>query len=54
MCAATRTSTRRSQGGGPAGDEAKTLHEEIQALLKRYEDDVDKRVDEKTKEVMTI
>lgn len=35
-------------------DEINTLKEEIQALLKRYEDDVDQRVEEKTKEIMTI
>ena len=35
-------------------DEVKTLHEEIQTLLKKYEDEVDKRVDEKTKEIMTV
>jgi len=35
-------------------DEIETLKEEIQGLLKKYEDEVDKRVDEKTKEIMTI
>lgn len=35
-------------------DEIETLKEEIQSLLKKYEDDVDKRVDEKTKEIMQI
>src|ERR1043165_4408312 len=32
-------------------DEIETLHEEIQKLLKKYEDEVDKKVDEKTKEI---
>lgn len=35
-------------------DEINTLKEEIQALLKKYETDVDHRVEEKTKEVMEI
>ncbi len=35
-------------------DEIETLKEEIQSLLKKYEEDVDKRVDEKTKEIMQI
>ncbi len=35
-------------------DELETLKEEVQKLLKKYEGEVDKRVDEKTKEVMTI
>ena len=35
-------------------DEIKTLHEEIQKLLKKYEDEVDKKVDEKTKEITTV
>lgn len=35
-------------------DEVKTLHDEIQVLLKKYEDETDKRVDEKTKELMTV
>jgi ribosome recycling factor len=35
-------------------DELNTLKEEIQALLKKYEDDVDKRIEEKTKEIMTV
>jgi ribosome recycling factor len=35
-------------------DEVNTLKEEVQALLKKYEEDVDKRVEEKTKEVMTV
>jgi ribosome recycling factor len=35
-------------------DEIKTLKEEIQALLEKYEKDVDKRVEEKSKEVMTM
>lgn len=35
-------------------DEIETLKEEIQNLLKKYEDEVDKRVDEKTKEIMTV
>jgi ribosome recycling factor len=35
-------------------DEVNTLKEEIQALLKKYEADVDHRVEEKTKEVMEI
>lgn len=35
-------------------DEIETLKTEIQNLLKKYEDDVDKKVDEKTKEVMTL
>ncbi len=35
-------------------DEINTLKEEIQGLLKKYEADVDKRIEEKTKEIMTI
>ncbi|MFO0833124.1 MAG: ribosome-recycling factor [Phycisphaerales bacterium] len=35
-------------------DEIETLKHEVQELLKKYEAEVDKRVDEKTKEVMTI
>jgi ribosome recycling factor len=35
-------------------DEIETLKEEIQSLLKKYEEAVDARVDEKTKEIMTI
>lgn len=35
-------------------DEIETLREEVQALLKKYEDDVDKKIEEKTKEIMTI
>jgi len=35
-------------------DDLETLKEEIQSLLKKYEDDVDKRVDEKCKEIMTV
>lgn len=35
-------------------DEIETLREEIQSLLKKFEDDVDKRVEEKCKEIMTV
>lgn len=35
-------------------DEIETLREEIQGLLKRFEEDVDKRVEEKCKEIMTV
>jgi ribosome recycling factor len=35
-------------------DEIKTLKEEIQSLLEKYEADVDKRVEEKSKEILTI
>lgn len=35
-------------------DEIKTLKEEVQALLEKYEKEVDKRVEEKSKEIMTI
>jgi ribosome recycling factor len=35
-------------------DEINTLKDEIQNLLKRYETEIDKRVDEKSKEVMTL
>lgn len=35
-------------------DEVTTLKEEIQTLLEKFEKDVDNRVDEKTKEVMTV
>ncbi len=35
-------------------DEIKTLKDEIQDLLKKFEGDVDARVEEKAKEVMTI
>jgi ribosome recycling factor len=52
-----RDANKHADGLKAAGlpeDEAKTLHDEIQALLKKYEDEVDKRVDEKTKEIMTV
>jgi ribosome recycling factor len=35
-------------------DEVENLKEEIQALLKKYEDDVDARVAEKEKEILTV
>lgn len=35
-------------------DEIETLKNEIQELLKKYETEVDKRIDEKTKEIMTV
>lgn len=35
-------------------DEIETLREEIQSLLKKFEEDVDKRVEEKCKEIMTV
>ncbi|MCC6426753.1 MAG: ribosome recycling factor [Phycisphaerales bacterium] len=35
-------------------DEIETLKEEIQALLKKYEETIDKMVEEKTKEITTI
>lgn len=35
-------------------DDINTLKEEIQKLLKKYEDDIDKRIEDKTKEIMTI
>lgn len=35
-------------------DEIETLKEEVQNLLKKYEAEVDKRTEEKTKEIMTI
>lgn len=35
-------------------DEIKTLKEEIQTLTEKYEADVDKRIEEKTKEIMTV
>jgi ribosome recycling factor len=35
-------------------DEVKTLKEEIQTLLEKYEAEVDKRVEEKSKEVLTL
>lgn len=35
-------------------DDVKTLKEEIQALLEKYEGEVDKRVDEKSKEILTL
>jgi len=35
-------------------DDINTLKEEIQTLLKKFEDDLDKRVEEKTKEVLTL
>jgi ribosome recycling factor len=52
-----RDANKHADGLKSAGlpeDEATTLHDEIQSLLKKYEDEVDKRVDEKTKEVMTV
>lgn len=42
------------KASGLPEDDVKTLHEEIQTLLKKFEDEVDKRVDEKTKEIMTV
>ncbi|MBY0114007.1 MAG: ribosome recycling factor [Phycisphaerales bacterium] len=35
-------------------DEIETLKEEIQKLLKKFEDEIDKRVEEKTKEIQTV
>ncbi len=35
-------------------DEIETLKEEIQKLLKKFEDDIDKRVEEKVKEIQTV
>jgi ribosome recycling factor len=35
-------------------DDINTLKEEIQALLKKYEEEVDKRVEEKSKEITTV
>ncbi|MBS0191607.1 MAG: ribosome recycling factor [Phycisphaerales bacterium] len=35
-------------------DEIETLKEEIQKLLKKFEDEIDKRVAEKTKEIETV
>lgn len=35
-------------------DEIEKLKEEIQQLLKKYEDDIDKRVEEKVKEIQTV
>src|SRR5262245_55133328 len=35
-------------------DEIKTLKDEVQQLLEKYEKEVDKRVEEKTKELMTL
>jgi ribosome recycling factor len=35
-------------------DEINTLKDEIQGLLKKFEDEIDKRVEEKSKEIMTI
>lgn len=35
-------------------DEINSLKDEIQKLLKKYEDEIDKRIDDKTKEIMTI
>jgi len=35
-------------------DEIETLKEEVQTLLKKFEDAVDKRVEEKSKEVLTV
>jgi ribosome recycling factor len=35
-------------------DEIETLKEEIQKLLKKFEDEIDTRIEDKTKEIMTI
>ncbi len=35
-------------------DEINTLKDEIQKLLKKYEDEIDKRVEEKAKEIQTV
>jgi ribosome recycling factor len=35
-------------------DEINQLKEEVQGLLKKYEEEVDKRIEDKTKEIMTI
>jgi ribosome recycling factor len=40
--------------GAHSEDDIKQLKEEIQELLKKFETEADKRVDEKTKEIMTI
>jgi ribosome recycling factor len=52
-----RDANKHADGLKTAGlpeDEVEQLHKEIQDLLKKYEDEVDKRVDAKTKEVMTV
>ena len=35
-------------------DEVKTLHSEIQDLLKKYEKEIDEAVDHKSKEIMEV
>ena len=40
--------------GHHSEDEIETLKTEIQDLLKKYEGEVDKRVEEKTKEVLEV
>ena len=40
--------------GHTAEDEINTLKEEIQELLKKYEGEVDKKLDEKTKEITVV
>ncbi|MBS0196595.1 MAG: ribosome recycling factor [Planctomycetes bacterium] len=44
----------KAPGSHVPEDEIKSLKEEIQALLEKYEGEVDKRVEEKSKEIMTI
>lgn len=57
---ARRDANKHADGLGKAPgshvpeDEIETLKEEIQSLLKRYEDDVDKALDSKTKEVQEV
>jgi ribosome recycling factor len=41
-------------GGHIAEDEINTLKEEVQGLLKKYETDVDKTVEAKTKEITEV
>lgn len=41
-------------GGHTSEDEVETLKTEIQELLKKYEGEVDKRIDEKTKEISEV
>lgn len=45
---------KNQPGANYPEDELETLKEEVQSLLKKFEEDVDKRVEEKAKEISTL
>ncbi len=47
-------SLKNQPGANYPEDELETLKEEVQSLLKKFEEDVDKRVEDKAKEISTL